>query len=271
MGRAASWATPVPETPGAPHRPCADLRRRGGQSPRWLSRRRTTATIITRSSSASPARPGVRRTTRLNLIMRSHFNDYYYISGDFKNGFLFAVGGEHKQNELYEINNENMNGLLGLAQPGSRRAPLELRAQAPRARVSPAEGSPWGRGSQRSARPACSRPRPPPSPPCPLLLKPEASPSALIGERSERSNGVPTPRPGAGLQCVPGGGVECRLEGRLPRRPWAPVAISLPGHGGSAWQAAGFGRAGTFVGALGELPRAGRGRRGRILNQRETE
>ena len=149
--------------------------------------------------------------------MRSHFNDYYYISGDSKNGFLFAVGGEHKQNELHEINNENMNGLPGRAQPGSRRAPLELRAQAPCARVSPAEGGPWGRRTQRSARPACSRPRPPPSPPRPLLLKPEASPSALIGERSERRNGVPTPRPGAGLQCVPGGSLECRLEGRPPR------------------------------------------------------
>lgn len=146
------------------------------------------------------------RATRLNLIMRSHFNNYYYVSGDFKNGFLFALGGAHKQNKLSEINNENMNGLFRLAQPGSRASgALELKAQAPRARAAlPRKGRPtrWRDSAQRQA---C--PRPPlahhPAHPARLLLKPEASPSALTGERSSRRNGVPTSRPSAELQCVP--------------------------------------------------------------------
>lgn len=144
------------------------------------------------------------RATRLNLIMRSHFNDYYYVSGDFKNGFLFALGGEHKQNKLSEINNENLNGLLRLAQPGSRPAPWSS-SRRYRARAAlPRKGRPTRRRDSAQCQ-AC--PRPPlahhPAHPARLLLKPEASPSALTGERSSRRNGVPTPRPSAELQCVP--------------------------------------------------------------------
>lgn len=69
--------------------------------------------------------------------------------------FLFALGGEHKQNKLSEINNENMNGLLRLAQPGSRPAPWSSsRRYRARAAALPAKGGPRGGGTRRGAGPA---------------------------------------------------------------------------------------------------------------------
>lgn len=143
----------------------------------------------------------MQRTTRLNLTMRSHFNDYYYISGDFRNGFLFALSGEHKQNELSEINNESMNDLLRLAQPRSRRAPWSSRRRhRARARVSPQQRAAYGVAglSAKLGLPSAA-PRPPPSPPRPPAL--EARGLALGPDRREKRAEMGFPPRGPAQGC----------------------------------------------------------------------
>lgn len=48
----------------------------------------------------------------LNHIIRNYFNEYYYISGDFKNALFFSMGRQHTHNEVFEVINKNRHGRL---------------------------------------------------------------------------------------------------------------------------------------------------------------
>lgn len=226
------------------------------------------------SFTATPGAGANRAPLRLGI--RSRFNECYYISGDFENGLLFSVSKRHKYNEVLEIINKNMNG----------------RCEARAARLTSVRPGAHGAGTTRAGLPSAGRPglpparswdpalrpargRPSPHHPSPLASSSwglEASPSALIGQRSGK--GVPTPRPGLGLQRVRVGGVGVRGCWGRSVSPETLVASHCEPPSGSAarpGERQSSVEPGPSRGRLGSCPGGGRDRRGRILNQRETE